>query len=324
MAPIAMYVFPLDKNDKVSPPSIAGAGGFVASSKSWAVGGGGALFLKEDRIRLAAYAGTGAVNYDLYGIGNDAGDAGRSIKMHQNGLAFFLQSLFRTKGKLYVGPRYSYRRLSAEIDLSESGNTVIDDLINNGDIQPYISKTFTTAAMGFHVQEDTRDNMFYPTKGVKVDGKFDFFAPYAGSDFTYQTYNLSFNIYAPHGDRNVFAFRASGCGVTGTRVPFYELCQYGAMGDIRGYQTGRFRDRAMWTGEAEYRRILWKKIAGTVFGGLGQVAPSGSEFTSNQVLPGGGVGLRYNLSKQRRLNLRIDVAYSKTQWSWSMGLGEAF
>ena len=42
VAPVAMYVFPFDKSDKVSPPSVLGGGGFVASSKSWALGGGGA------------------------------------------------------------------------------------------------------------------------------------------------------------------------------------------------------------------------------------------------------------------------------------------
>src|SRR5262249_3974825 len=106
--------------------------------------------------------------------------------------------------------------------------------------------------------------------------------------------------------------------------PFYELCQFGAFGDIRGYQPGRYRDNRMFATQAEYRRILSKRWGFSVFGGIGEVAPSWNKFSADNLLPGGGLGARFNLSKQERINLRADIAYGKNGWSWVFSLGEAF
>ena len=115
-----------------------------------------------------------------------------------------------------------------------------------------------------------------------------------------------------------------GCGVTGSQVPFFAYCQFGQQGDNRGYQSGRYRDLAIFAMQAEWRRILWRRIGGTVFFGVGEVAPDGRSFAWASILPSGGLGLRYNLLKQGHLNLRTDFAYSNTGFSWSMGIGEVF
>ena len=70
--------------------------------------------------------------------------------------------------------------------------------------------------------------------------------------------------------------------------------------------------------------ILPWRLGVTAFGGVGEVAPDGGSFNTHDLLPAGGLGLRFNLSKQRRINLRLDTAYSKTGGSWSMGVGEVF
>ena len=70
--------------------------------------------------------------------------------------------------------------------------------------------------------------------------------------------------------------------------------------------------------------VLAWRFGAAVFGGVGEVAPDGSSFNTNDLLPSGGCGLRFSLSKQRKINLRLDAAYSKTGASWSMGLAEAF
>src|SRR5260370_20298079 len=103
-----------------------------------------------------------------------------------------------------------------------------------------------------------------------------------------------------------------GCGVTGDPIPFFELCQFGMMGDLRGYQLGRYRDRTMFATQAEWRVTLWRRFGATVFGGVGEVAPKWSGYDAENLLPSAGLGLRYNLSKQRRINLRLDLAHNKT------------
>jgi hypothetical protein len=76
--------------------------------------------------------------------------------------------------------------------------------------------------------------------------------------------------------------------------------------------------------QGEWCFILTRRLEAAVFGGVGEVAPDGGSFNLKDLLPSGGCGLRFNFSKQRRINLRVDLAYSKTGGSWSMGLGEVF
>jgi hypothetical protein len=80
----------------------------------------------------------------------------------------------------------------------------------------------------------------------------------------------------------------------------------------------------MFATQGEWRIVLPKRLGAALFGGVGEVAPDGRSFSFDDLLPSGGVGLRFNLSKQRRINLRLDLAYSKTGGSWSMGVAEAF
>jgi outer membrane protein assembly factor BamA len=191
-------------------------------------------------------------------------------------------------------------------------------------IQPQLNLAIVSAGFGLRVDRDKRSDTFYPRSGSRIDGKADFFGPYVGSTFSFQSYQFEVNKYLPVGKRQVLALRGMGCGVTGNLIPFFELCQFGMMGDLRGYQLGRYRDRTMFATQAEWRVDLWKRLGGTVFGGVGEVAPQWTAYNTENLLPSGGLGLRYNLSKLRKINLRLDLAYSKTGGSWSMGVGEVF
>jgi Omp85 superfamily domain len=322
LAPIVGLVFFPFRSDRVSPPSILAVAGLFTSTKTYGMGIGGQFYLKEDRYRLTLLLGGARLRYEFFGIGNAAGAAGKSIWLSQHGRAVFVQGMRRIKWNIYVGPRFVQRQLKASAEDTSS------DLLPNSQPIPPISDQLnlkiTSAALGLRVERDTRDDMFYPRRGSRLGATMDFFGPYMGSTFTFQNYQFEMNRYLPFGQRHVLALRAMGCGVTGETVPFMELCQFGFMGDLRGYQIGRYRDRAMFATQGEWRVSLPKRFGATLFAGVGEVAPDAGSFNAHDLLPSGGVGLRYNLSKQQRLNLRLDLAYSKTGGSWSMGVAEAF
>lgn len=84
----------------------------------------------------------------------------------------------------------------------------------------------------------------------------------------------------------------------------------------------------MLTTQLEYRLVLPKRFGLVVFGGVGGVIPGGSQLLqrvqSSHFLPGGGGGLRFELSKRYHLNLRADIAQGRDGHTFGMGVGEAF
>jgi outer membrane protein assembly factor BamA len=186
-----------------------------------------------------------------------------------------------------------------------------------------------TVAVGPRFQWDTRDDTYYPRHGVFLDSGIDFFSEALGSKFSYRYYKVAFNKYTSIGKSLVFAFRGMGCAAAGDHVPIYDLCLYGSANDLRGYPAGRYQDRRMFATQAEYRlnlpakKLLWRfGLVG--FGGFGWVGQKISDVAYSDLLPGGGGGLRFRLTKQNHINFRIDYAVGKVGHTLSMGLGEAF
>jgi hypothetical protein len=322
--PVVQYVFHPDPNDKESPPSSLVAAGMLATGDSWFAGGGTNLYLKQDRYRFTGYGGYGSVGYDIFGVGSDDGDAGQEIPIRQEGQLALLELLFRSWGKVHIGPRFSYRSLSAKLDSDTTGIPLPPGL-NPDDLGSDVAAW----APGIKILKDTRSDVFYPTSGHKLEFVGDFFnatrrsAVAGDKGVSYQNYQLSYNHYLSLTSTQAMALRGMLCDVEG-EAPFYELCQYGAFSDIRGYQPGRYRDHTMFATQGEYRKTLGRYFGFVLFGGVGEVASAWDSFTWADLLPAGGTGIRFNLSRKQRINMRADVAYGQNGWSWNFAIGEAF
>lgn len=308
------YLFPLSRRDTASPDSMLGGGSFYTSNGSWLWGAGGKLYFKRDRFRLSGAYGHAQLHYDLYGIGNSAGNLGLSVPLNQGGTALLLETLIRVKGKLFLGPRYQWRALDAHF--------TAEKFPPEFNIDPVELKS-NTSALGVHIQHDRRDSQFYPTRGTLTDIVGDFFQGSFGGDFSYQSYTFALNKFSSISPRQVFAFRVFGCDTAG-HVPFYDLCMLGMHNDIRGYKTGRYRDKLMLTTQAEYRLELPKRFGLAAFFGVGEVAPELGAFNGDNLKPAGGGGVRYTLAKKNHVNLRIDYAAGLQGGGVYMGVTEAF
>jgi hypothetical protein len=325
LIPVVAYLFSVDPDDHTSPESTLGLVGMIAQRSSWAIGGGGRLILHHDLFRVTSFGGHGSVSYELFGVGSANGDAGHSVLIQQSGDLVGGEFLVRLFSKLYFGPRYNYRNLTATLD-PQSSNAPAPTGLNPSDL----GAEFKTRGPGFKLLFDTRSAQYFPTSGDEFELVGDFYGATRflttsaqNQNLDYQSYQLSENHYFSLAPKDILGVRGMVCSVNGN-PPFYELCQFGAFGDIRGYQPGRYRDNRMFATQAEYRRILTRRWGFSVFGGIGEVAPSWNKFNTGNLLPGGGAGARFNLSKQERINLRADLAYGKNGWSWVFSLGEAF
>jgi hypothetical protein len=309
------YVFRLQKSDEISPPSVVAAAGAITNNGTRGLVLGSSLYFGENKYKLTVAAGTGRANYEFFGIGRIPGQPAFSTLIKQHG-AFFFGEFMRNFGKnIFIGPRYQYRKLTA---------TFGDRQTQGGFEIPAIDLRSTTAALGFHIVRDLRNSNFYPTKGSLFEFRGDFFGKALGSNRNYQSYLLAYNGYRSIGKQQVLAYRAMTCSVS-DKTPFFDLCLFGSRGDLRGYTAGEFQNRRMFALQAEYRRDLgfWR-LGFTAFGGVGGVARRWNEFSADQLLPGGGVGLRFKLDKQNHINYRVDLGFGRSGHTLTMSVTEAF
>jgi hypothetical protein len=307
-----LYARRFGNNDKV-PASTFGAAGFYTENGSWMFGAGARLYLANDRYRIVGAAGAGEFNYNFFGVGEAAGQAGISIPLAQSSRAFLVEPKIRILPHTYLGPRY--HRITNRTSLNEDTETGTLPIPLPNDLK------FNTAALGVRSQRDTSDNPFYPTVGSLLDLTMDFFGPAVGGDRTYQNGTLSFNKYFLAAKKNVFALRATGCTASES-TPFFDVCQLGWPKDLRGYQIGQYRDLRMLVGQAEYRRELPWRLGIAAFAGAGAVGRSFGDMGSPE--PGGGFGLRFLLAKENHINLRFDYAWGNNSHAVYVSLGEAF
>src|SRR5262245_12063664 len=218
------YVSPLNKEDKVSPPSLAGVGGLFTNNGSRGLAVGAKLYLKEDKYRVALAGGHASINADFYGVGRAAGENQTFLPLNTKGTAFFTESLIQFRKHLYAGLRFQYRNLKLSIDRQNSDLPPDTDINPPPELASIIDSIREdllrqrTVALGPRFQWDTRNNTFYPTNGIYLDAGIDLFGKAIGSKFTYQYYKVGFNKYHELKEKQVLAFRAMGCAAAGDRV----------------------------------------------------------------------------------------------------------
>lgn len=315
LIPIVGYIFPVSKSDKVSPPSTIGGGGLITNNGTRAWFFGGQLFLKEDRYEVTAGYGRGNLEYNLYGVGLVAGNAGLKLPLNQTGHLFFGEVVRRIIWKIFVGPRFM------------DGGSFLTINPNNGKIPPLppdVGINTTLTSLGFRVVRDTRPNHFYPVGGSKLEFTADFFSQALGSKYSFAHYKFNYDKYWSLSKSQVLAYDLYVCD-TGGQPPFYGNCIYGASNELRGYTAGQYIDRHMYATQLEYRLSLPKRFGLAGFAGVGEVVPGATQYLrSNHLLPDIGGGPRFVLSPKYHVNLRTDFARGKNSWTWSMGVGEAF
>lgn len=315
----------LDKNDKRSPPSIFGAGAAFTSNGTYGWGVLSELFLTEDRFRILTVFGKGRVNYDYYGTGSESGDQGLFLPIHVNALVFIIEPKVRLFERWYAGPRYRLLEGNVAIDLDRLFGEFPDFPSIPGFPEiPDPDFKVRTAALGARVQRDSRDSQFYPRSGSFFDTLLEFHDPAFASQRTYQNIQIGYQGYQGFREKNVIAYRGTVCVAAGEHVPFFDQCSLGQSRDIRGYAVGRYQDRRMIVGQVEYRRELFWRIGAAGFFGVGEVARTFSEFNRKNIRPGGGVGVRFLLAKQNRINLRVDYAWGRGSSALYVSIGEAF
>lgn len=312
---VAVAALGLYKVGDAPRPWVTVLGGLYTDTKTWGALIGQKAYLGGDRFRLTAGVGGGVFNTEFFGIGQNAGRRGISVPIKETGKGGLIEALVKVAPNIYIGPEFRYLNLYISVDPADT--RFPDQQI------PDLNRDSTIAALGVSTEYDTRDSEFGPSKGIYATGVWLRASEKLGGSFDFDRVEAAVNGYHRLDPKAVLAWRASACW-TGGGAPFYQLCSFGQTSDLRGYQAGQYIDHAMYAVQLEYRRHLFWRIGAVAFAGVGEVADSFYEMNTRDLLPAGGVGLRFLASKEYNVNVRIDVAKGKGSEAFYVSVGEAF
>ncbi len=303
--------FLTEQVDGGPPPSILGGFLFGAENGSFAAGLGTKFHLNDDRFRIKAGAGYMDVRYRYYGSNRNDNDLGLSLDILQKGPVYFVAASTRVWRKLYLGAGYVAGNVDTRPRFVRDEDSFLDP-----------SLKLDVAAIALPLEWDSRDHEQFPRNGSYIKGRALLYRKDLGSDFDTESLELALNRYLPVRDSDVLALRAY-VRSTGDNAPFFVLSTFGGSTDLRGYPSGRYRDRMMYALQGEYRWAVNDRWIMTGFGGVGEVAASFSDF-GKDFLPAAGVGVRFVLSEKHRISLSADIAAGKNGTEFYFGVGEAF
>ena len=177
--------------------------------------------------------------------------------------------------------------------------------------------------VGAGILWDSRDHMLTPHNGDLHELALMGFGDLVGSEYSFSSALLDLRRYIPITATHTLALELLSELQAGN-VPFFKLATLGGEDRLRGLFEGRFRDKAMWVAQAEYRLPLIWRLSGILHAGLGQVARSAAEFGFTAPEWSLGFGGRLLLNTDERLNLRADFGVSREGYGIYVGIGEAY
>ncbi|HEY5825601.1 MAG TPA: BamA/TamA family outer membrane protein [Cyclobacteriaceae bacterium] len=308
---LASGFYKINKKDTISPSSNTGVMGMYTQQKSYMLIGFSRFYFAQDRWRVTAAIGTMDINFQFYL--EDPALAGGNFYDYATkaNLAVFQvqRNIFK---RIYLGPTGSLIQTTTTFGLpgASGEDSVKISNMNN---------------LGYVLSNDTRDHVQYPTRGMFVNFKNQFYGQAVGSDYKFQKYMVTFNQFfklTKKDESKILAVRAS-FNIAAGNVPFEGQSVVGS-DDIRGYSQGRYRNNQVYAVQTEYRWNFYKRFGLVAFAGVASAVAKISDIPNNDILLGAGGGLRFRMLPSEKINIGIDYGKGKDDYSITFRIGESF
>ena len=304
---IGMYLFPMNKADTISPPSTVMLLGLYSTNNSYVFLLPTALFWGNDYYRITAALINSRINNNFVYEYD-----GKDVTLVYSELRWMYVAEFSLEllencyaGLMYAGFLTSYKYDEG----TEEENSFTQNLFEELGI-----KDNFTSSIGLKLSFDNRDYIYNAQKGFNLVLRSMYFAKWLGSENEYANLVYDFKYYHSLNPKHVIAAMLSGGNSFGD-VPFSGYQVYGMRSSLRGYPTGKYRGENMLALQAEYRWNFYGRWGAVAFGGIGTIWGGENQKTEEtfekQSLPGFGIGLRFMLSEERKINARLDYAWGK-------------
>lgn len=313
----AIYAFYLDKKDTSIRSSTITSTLTYSTKKTYNFTVRGDVWTKQNLNHLMGEIKFRKVPFHFFGIGN-------STFLSDDDALIRDEFKIQLEGEKKIAP-YWYSGLSAGFD-----NFRVQDKIPGGIYDQILSPNRSGSnALFFGVSQsfDSRNSNNYPTKGVfsrityQYAPKLSRTGNFYGSKVTFDTRG-----FIPLNTSIVLALQGYFASINGDDIPFYRLQQLGNDGLMRGYYSGRYRDKNLLATQAELRYRYNNRFGGVLFAGAGNVFGQ-SRFS---LKPNFGAGLRYFFDPAKGLSVRLDYGIGEKrvdeqrQSGFYISLAEAF
>jgi outer membrane protein assembly factor BamA len=179
------------------------------------------------------------------------------------------------------------------------------------------------SGIGFKISRETRDNRLNARKGSFLLFEFLNYGKWIGSKFEYNSMVFDYRKFITPKKWLTIAGQIYAEAKPGN-VPIQSLALMGGDNRMRGVYIGRFRDKTMIEGQIELRFPIYWIFSGTLFSGLGEVAPKLRNYTLQGIKWTYGAGLRLNVNQATRSNVRFDIGFFEHKPLFFFNFTEAF
>jgi outer membrane protein assembly factor BamA len=288
------YTFHLGHDTTDARPSNYQFGGIITQLKQIAFYIPFQLYFKRELYNVYGEFSYYRFNYYFFGIGNNP------VPVKENyGVTFprlRLTALRLLCKNLYGGIRYS-------LDNFDITNVDPGGLLHLGTITG--SSGGRVSSLGLTLKYDSRDNIFYPTKGYFAELYAQADDQWTGSNFNFLRSSIDLSAYYSTSFHHTMCLNFNATAETGN-PPFYDLSLLGGSRKMRGFYEGRFRDKDLVAAQAEYRMPLFWRIGSAVFVSGGYVAGHLTDLQIMNLHLSYGGGIRYTIDRKQKINLRLD------------------
>jgi hypothetical protein len=296
-------------------PSNVTVAGYYSTINQYAVAVVPRTFFGDNRWLASAELGLARIVDKYWGVGNDTPDLDSASYVANGGRALLeLQMPFPISRVHRWGVLYD---LEGAGIVDRRGNPLLQDSTLPGFDGGLLS------GVGALMVWDSRDHVFFPTRGMFHQVRSTLFPPFLGSAFGFTSHEIDLRWYFPLRTDMLVAVQTYGAFTTGD-VPFYRLPALGGENRMRGYYLGRYRDKDFVAVQVEYRGYVWGRFGVVAFAGAGQVMPRVADFRFGQLHYSGGAGIRFKFNEAEKVNLRVDMGFGQGTSGLYFGIEEAF
>ena len=297
-------------------PSALGLSLLVSQNRQFSINLFPDLWMKENKYRLAGEIKWQHWPDKFFGIGNGT---------RKEDEEYYVSRVWGIKlDLLYCMLEHFYAGGLLEIEQNRLVEYDTASLASLPDGTVPGSEGSTIAGLGLALVWDSRSDILLPESGAYCQFRLVCFNPLMGSTHPHTKWILDLRKYWDLGRGHLLYVQAYGKFLWGKEIPFRNMALLGGDKLLRGYFRGRYRDRNLLLAQAEYHSPYIWRFSLVAFAGAGDVFHAASTMDQIRIKPAGGIGLRFRLFRDRRMNLRLDLAAGEDDRGVYLSILEAF